>query len=182
MSIHHSRLFASVCVLAMLSAYGCDDDWKRDRVDRFGPSPISFRPLGQPLINSVDFFSRGVTLLRPTVTPLPTGSVACPIRQPFLAPFTILTTGNGVSDLFLTEVQMRFVDRVGVIGGSMTIPRPQLVERFGHTSIPAFDTRPFEFAFPFGCVGEPVGTVAVVVVSGDSVGRDFRTSLALSVH
>jgi hypothetical protein len=183
MTIHRSRLLASVCLLASLWGYGCDDDkgWKDDRFGRLRPSPIAFRPFGQSAVNSTDFFSRGVTLQRASVTPERIGGAACPVA-PFFAPFSIVATGDGLADLFVKEVQMRFVDRVGVFGGSMTIGHPQLVQRFGSTGLPSVGSRLFPFSFPLGCSGQPAGTLSVVVLSGDSFGREIRTPLSLLVH
>jgi hypothetical protein len=182
MSIHDSRFIALLGVLAILSSYGCDDDDRgRDRVDRIGPSPISFIGLGEPPINSTDFYSGGVTLQPTIIIPQHIGGAACPTHPPFLAPIRIVARGIGESDLFLSQVHMRFVDRRGVVGGSMSVARSQLVQLFGSTRIPPSSARSFPFSFPFGCVGEPVGTLSVVVSSEDSDRRERRTSLSVSV-
>jgi len=183
MSSHHTRLLAAVCILGTFSSYGCDDNGEADeRANSIGPSPITFSGFSQPAVNSTDFFSRGVTLQRETVTPQLVAGAACPTRPPFQASFGIVGSGEGESDAFLREVQMRFVDRVGVSGGSMTIAQPQLLELFGSTRIPRFGRRLFPFTFPFGCVGHPAGTLAVVVFTGDSSGQQLRTSLSLAVN
>jgi hypothetical protein len=183
MSSHHTRLLAEVCILFTLSSFGCDDKGEADDpVNRIGPSPITFNGFSQPAVNSTTFFSRGVTLERETVTPQLVAGAACPTRPPFQASFGIVGSGDGESDAFLREVQMRFVDRAGVSGGSMTIAQPQLLQLFGSTLIPRFGRRSFPFTFPFGCVGDPAGRLAVVVLTGGSSGQQLRTSLSLAVN
>ena len=188
MSINRSRLLGLLCVLATLPGYGCEDNHDKDRrVHRIGPSPISFNGIGfngvgQPAVNSTDFFAHGVTLQPAVTVPQALTGAACPTRQPFQVPFRIVGTGHGRSDLFLDQVQMRFVDRSGVVGGARTIVRPELVERFGSTHFPAVGTRSFPLTLPFGCVGQPFGTLEVVVLAGDSVRRDVRTSFLIDVR
>jgi hypothetical protein len=184
--IHNTRLLASMCLLAALSMYGCDDDdngRKRDRIDRIGPSPISFRGFSQPLTNSTDLFSRGVTLQRDIITPQLIAGTGCPTSRPFLAPFTIVGTANGELDIFLREVQMRFVDRFGIPGGSRTLAQAQLAGLFGSTRLPSQGSRLFPLSFPLGCLDQPAGTLALVVVTGDLLGRrELRTFLSVSVQ
>jgi hypothetical protein len=182
MSIH--RLLAPLCLLATLSSYGCDDNGRTDdRVDRIGPSAITFNSrFGESAINSTGFFSRSVTLQTTVITPQRITGAACPTRPPFLAPIRILARGNGQSDLFVSQVQMRFVDRTGVFGGWMTIAQPQIVELLGSTRIPPLGTRSFPLSFPFGCIGQPAGTLTVVVFTADSSGHEVRTPLSMSVR
>ena len=177
MHVHQPLAFARIGVrFGTLLSYGCDDsDAADDRAHRIGPSGISFSGIGEPAVNSVDYFARGVTLQPAVAVPQPLTGAACPARPPFQAPFRIVGTGDGRSDLFIDEVQMRFVDRSGVVGGAMTMTRPQLDERFGSTHLPAVGVRSFPLTLPFGCIGHPVGTLHVVVVSGDSRHRDVRT-------
>lgn len=184
MSIHRSRLIAPLFLVATLSSYACDDTDNRteDRVDRIGPSPISFNGFAEPLVNSTDFFSRGVTLQSSITTPQPVRNAACPTHPPFRVPITIVAGGFGDADLFLSQVQMRFVDRVGVDGGSMVIAQPQLVALFGSTRIPRRGTRSFPLSFPFGCVGQSAGTLSLAVFGRDSRGREMRTSFSVQVR
>ena len=185
MSINRSRLLGLLCVLTTLSGYGCDDDNHdgHDRGHRIGPSPISFNGVGQPAVNSIDYFAHGVTLQPAVTVPQALTGSACPTRPPFQVPFRIVGSGHGRSDLFIDEVQMRFVDRAGVVGGAMTMVRPQLIERFGSTHLPAVGTRAFPLTLPFGCVGRSVGTLEVVVLAGDSRERGVRrSSLSIDVR
>ena len=184
MSINRSRLLGLLCVLTTLSGYGCDDDHDGDhhRVHNIGPSPISFSGVGQPASNSIDFFAHGVTLQPAVTIPQALTGAACPTRQPFQVPFRIVGTGHGRSDIFIDEVQMRFVDRAGVLGGAMTVARPQLVQRFGSTDLPSVGTRSFPLTLPFGCVGQPVGTLEVIVLAGGSRERGVRRSLSIDVR
>src|SRR6187549_349 len=169
MSLNRSRWLGVLCILATLGISGCDDnDNLDDRADRIGPSPISFNGLGEPAVNSLDFFAHGVNLQPAVTAPQPLTGAACPSRPPFQVPFRIVGSGHGRSDLFIHEVQMRFVDRAGVIGGAMTLAGPQLTERFGSTQLPAVGTRSFPLVLPFGCVGSPVGVLHVFVLAGDA--------------
>jgi hypothetical protein len=183
MYINRSRLLGLLCVLATLSSYGCDDkDVRNDRIAPIGPSRISFNGIGQTPVNPFDI-SGGAMAVQPAVAvPQPIAGARCPTRQPFQVPFSILGTGRGRSDLFVNEVQMRFVDRAGVVGGTMTMARTQLADRFGSTELPAVGTRSFPLSLAFGCLGRPVGTLEVVVLTGDSRTHDMRTSLSIDVR
>jgi hypothetical protein len=64
----------------------------------------------------------------------------------------------------------------------MTIPRQDLIHRFGSTALPAFGTRAFPFSFPFGCVGLPIGTLTVIVSAGDSLGRGSSATVQLDIR
>ena len=68
--------------------------------------------------------------------PIAIAGVACPDPR-FVAPFTLALSGNGFSDLFLTQVDLQFVDRLGVTTPMRSISHPALTERFGSTRIPA---------------------------------------------
>jgi hypothetical protein len=183
MSINRSRLLGLLCILTTLPGYGCDDNHDADdRVNRIGPSPISFNGIGQPAVNSTDYFAHGVTLQPAVTVPQALTGAACPTRQPFQVPFRIVGTGHGRSDRFIDQVQMRFVDRSGVVGGAMTMVRAELAERFGSTHLPAVGTRSFPLTLPFGCVGQPMGTLEVVVLAGDSRRRDVRTAFLIDVR
>jgi hypothetical protein len=183
MSIHQSPLVASLLIVAALSSYGCDDNSRPEgRVQPLGPSPLSFRGFGEPLINSTDFFSRGVTLQRGTITAQRLPGALCPANPPFLAPVTIVASADRSSDLFLNHVDMRFVDRAGVSGGSTTFARSHLVDLFGSTRIPRLGTRSFRFPFRFGCFGQPAGTLTIGVVTGDASGGEMRTVQSIGIE
>jgi hypothetical protein len=80
-------------------------------------------------------------------------------------------------------VQMQFVDLAEIRAGTATLGRPELAVQFGTTAIPTVGTRAFPFAFPFGCnVLQPTGTLTVVVVIGDSRGREARAVKQLTVR
>jgi hypothetical protein len=110
------------------------------------------------------------------------GAGLCPVQQPFLAPFNLVFVGDGTSDLFLRSVQMQFVDLAEIRAGTATLGRPELAVQFGTTAIPTVGTRAFSFAFPFGCNVLPTGTLTVIVVVGDSRGRDATTVKQLAVR
>lgn len=182
MFIHRSRLVASLLFLAVLSTYGCDDNG--GTYTRFsGTGPSSIGSIGfSELTNSTDFFSRGVTLRPGTIAAQRVRGGLCPAAPPFVAPVTIVAIGNGAADFFLTHVDLEFVDRTGLFGGSLAVPRSQLMDWFGSTHIPHRGTRSFVIPFRFGCVGQPTGTLRVVVFGGDGFGRELRTSQSVVVR
>jgi hypothetical protein len=105
------------------------------------------------------------------------------VQQPFIAPFNLVFVGDGTtSDLFLRSVQMQFVDLAELRAGTATLGRPELAVQFGTTAIPTVGTRAFPFTFPFGCNVLPTGTLTVVVVIGDSRGREATTVRQLAVR
>jgi hypothetical protein len=106
----------------------------------------------------------------------------CPVQVAFIAPFNVVFQGDGRTDLFLSTVQMQFVDLAELRAGTTTMGRPELAVQFGTTAIPTFGTRAFPFEFPFGCNVLPTGTLTVVVVVGDSRGREATTVRQLVVR
>jgi len=181
MPVRHARSLVALCLLVGL-AYGCEDDDSRGgRRSRIAPSPISFIGGAEPALNSIDFFSRGVSLQPAVISPQRVGGAACPNRSPFLLPFAIVTSGSG-AELFLNRVDMRFVDRSGVLGGARTVDGRELAELFGSTVIPVSGTRSFRLSLPLGCVGEPVGTLDVTVSMRDGDGRETRRPMSVPVR
>ena len=144
----------------------------------FIPSPLP--PPPNPL--SGTFVSRGVFVQPAAIQAVPVSTAFCPFQQPFLAPFNIVFVGDGTSDLFLSTVQMQFVDLAEIRAGTRTLGRPELAVQFGTTVIPTFGTRAFPFAFPFGCDVLSTGTLTVIVVVADSRGREARIVRQLVVR
>ena len=174
MCIHHLRVLVPLFLLAALLSYGCADDGGTSVLSHgAGPSQLSFTSA---------FVSRSVQVHPAFIDPVVIPGASCPTHQPFLAPISVVFHGEGRSDLSLTQVQMQFVDRGGIVGGMMTIPRQDLIHRFGSTALPAFGTRAFPFSFPFGCVGLPTGTLTVVVSAGDSLGRGSSATVQLDIR
>ncbi|MGH9256383.1 MAG: hypothetical protein ACRD3C_17635, partial [Vicinamibacterales bacterium] len=161
----HTRLTA-LLVIAVLSSFGCDESDRK--------SLLVNRGVGPSLLPSDLLISRGFVVQPAFVDARRVGAAVCPTHPPFLAPFNVVFDGHGQSDLFLSRVQMQFMDTTGIPAGTMTLGEPELATRFGSTIVPAFGTRTFPFAFPFGCAGLPTGTLTVVVVAGDSLGRERR--------
>ena len=181
MSLRRGCAVVAVCLVFGL-AYGCDDDdSRRDRRNGIAPSPLSFSGVGEPAVNGIDFFSRGVSLQPAVIAPQRVGGASCPNTAPFLLPFEIRAAGAG-AELFLSQIDMRFVDRSGVFGASRGIDRRELVELFGSTNIPLRGSRSFRLSLPFGCVGEPVGTLDVTVSMRDRDGRETKRSLSVPVR
>jgi hypothetical protein len=169
------RMYVVVPILISLSlvSSGCDDsDSKVALSNGVGPSPVA-----SPL-----FVSRGAMVRPSSIEAQRVFDAACPAQPPFLAPFNVVFEGDGRSGVFLSDVQMQFVDSAGTRAGSMTLGPSALAARFGSTRVPASGTRTFPFAFPFGCVGLPTGTLTVVVVAGDGNGRENRTAARLPVR
>jgi len=174
MSIHHLRVLLPLVLLAALSSYGCaDDDTTTVLSNSAGPSPLS---------STSAFVSRAVQVEPAFIEPVPIPGASCPNQQPFSAPVSVVFQGQGRSDLSLTQVQMQFVDRTGIRGGVMTIPRQDLIHSFGSTALPAFGTRSFPFSFPFGCVGVPTGTLTVIVFAGDTLGRGSSATVHADIR
>ena len=184
MFTHHAHRLAALCILATLTSYGCEDDngGSGNRVSSLRPSAISFNGLGEPAINSTDFYAHGVTLQPAVVIPQPVSGAACPTRPPFVAPFRVGVTNDDAEDVFLSEVQINFVPRGGAVGEAVTLSGSRLVDLFGSTRIPRFATRLFPLTLPFGCNGNRAGTLSVGVFMGDSSGRTRHRSLAVEVR
>jgi len=172
--IYRLRVLVPLCLFAALSGYGCDDNGTPSAsVNGVGPSPLT---------STGPFVSRLVQVVPAFIDPVPIAGTVCPNHQPFLAPMNVVFRGDGRSDLNLTHVQMQFVDSSGTVGGLMTVPQTGLVLRFGSTALPSFGTRAFPFSFPFSCVGLRTGTLTVVVVTGDSRGRETSSRMLVDVR
>lgn len=168
------KFVALPCVLGALLSFGCDDPGDRNRgVNVVGPSVLTPSPA---------LLSRAFLVQPAFIDPLLLAGAVCPTRPPFLAPLSVVFRGDGRSGLFLSQVHVQFVDRGGILGGSMMFGRTDLVHRFGSTTLPAFGTRFFPFEFPFGCVGLPTGMLTVVVLAGDARGRESSTRLQVPIR
>jgi len=188
MRILHACMLAPVVVLGVLSSFGCDSDDSPTELNAAGPSPFASGPFDSRGIgsrpSSSGLFVNGSDMVEPGfVRAQRVGEAFCPGRPPFLAPFNVVMQGDGRPDLFLSDVQMQFVDTAGIRSETLRLGRPELATRFGSTTSPAFGIRTFPFSFPFGCGGFlPTGTLTVIVVSGDSRGREERTVARLPVR
>jgi hypothetical protein len=206
------RPVAPLLVVALLSSLGCENDGSGSNTLLFnggvGPSPTSSnlivrRPdvavppsspgLGlPPTLNapptlgfpppSTTLVNRGVFVGPGSIQAQRVATAFCPIQVAFVAPFNVVFTGDGTSDLFLSSVQMQFVNLAEIRAGTRTLGRPELAVQFGTTAIPAFGTRTFPFAFPFACDVLPTGTLTVVVVVADSRLREATTVRQLVVR
>ncbi|MET0213387.1 MAG: hypothetical protein ABW292_10315, partial [Vicinamibacterales bacterium] len=140
------------------------------------PPTLGFPPPSTTLVN------RGVFVGPDSIQAQRVATAFCPIQVAFVAPFNVVFQGDGTSDLFLSRVQMQFVDLAEIRAGTRTLGRPELAVQFGTTAIPAFGTRTFPFAFPFACDVLPTGTLTVVVVVADSHAREATTVRQLVVR
>jgi len=182
MRILHARMLAPVVMLGVLSSFGCDGNGTTtDLVNGVGPSPLPSEPFDSRGVGSrppsSGLFVNGSDMVQPDlVRAQRVGEAFCPGRPPFLAPFNVVMQGNGRPDVFLSDVQMQFVDSAGIRSETLRLGRPELATRFGSTTFPAFGTRTLPFSFPFGCGSFlPTGTLTVMVLAGDSRGREERT-------
>ena len=159
-------------LLLALASLGCENDGVHTQI---GPSSVSS--------SDAPYVSWAVTVEPPVVIVQPVPAAACPAATPFVAPVNLVLRGDGVTDLSLSRVHMQFMDRTGAAGGSTVFTATELTSRFGSTLIPVFGTRTFPLVFPFGCVGQPFGTLTVVAFVVDGSGRERRSSVnvALSV-
>ena len=161
-------------VFGVLTTVGCEDSGSKTLLfnSGTGPSPHA----------DARFVSQGVMVQPTSIDAHRVGDPLCPAHPPFLAPFNVVFQGDGRSDVFLSSVQMQFVDLQEMRAGVTTLGRPELDVRFGSTTLPAFGTRVFPFSFPFGCAGLPGGTLTVTVVAGDSNGHERRTVTRIPVR
>jgi hypothetical protein len=169
MPIVHARLWAPLLVFVALSTAGCDDSNRKTLLVNGGPPLVFPTRLSDPI-------GLGGVIVQPALIQAQRVSASvCPGTPPFLAPFNVVLRGDGRPDVFLSDVQMQFVDPFGVRAGAMVIGSPELTTRFGSTIIPAIGTREFPFSFAFGCSRVSTGTLTVAVLTGDSQGRRERT-------
>jgi hypothetical protein len=181
-------MLAPVVVLGVLSSFGCDSDGSSTDLNAAGPSPITSDPFDSRGIGRRPpapglFVNRSDMVQPELVRAERVGEAFCPGRPPFLAPFNVVMQGDGRPDVFLSDVQMQFVDTAGIRSETLRLGRPELATRFGSTTFPAFGIRTFPLSFPFGCGGLlPTGTLTVIVVTGDSRGGEERTVARLPVR
>ena len=122
-----------------------------------------------------------VFLESPSVHPVGLPEPTCP-GPLFVAPFNLVVHADSRSDLFVTQMQMQFVDRAGIRSPERIITRADLEERFGSTRVMASEARRFPFEFSLGCVSAPQGIVTVGVGFRDSRQRESTTSLVVRVQ
>ncbi len=174
--MHHRqcrRGFARVLLAAVLASSACDDgNGSNSQVISVGPSGVT-----SGFVN----FAEGLTFRPAVVTPLAVAGALCPSIPPLLAPFSVVFHGDGRSDLYLSQVRIEFIGPTGASGGTRTLQKLELLDRFGSVALPVFGSREFGFSFPFGCLGAPTGALLVVLVTEDSFGRKGRRSLRIPV-
>jgi len=126
------------------------------------------------------FATQSITVSPSQISPIVLGT-SCPDAR-FVAPFTLGINGNGFTDLFLAQVDMQFVNRIGVTTPMLSISRQALIERFPSIRITALETRVFPFEFPLGCTSAPSGTLTISVVLADAQQRERRTTMTMPVR
>jgi hypothetical protein len=183
----HARMLAPVVVLGALSSFGCDGN-DSVLVNSAGPSRFASEPFDSrgmaPRPSSSRLYVNSADMVQPgLVRAQRVGEALCPGRPPFVAPFNVVMQGDGRPDMFLSDVEMQFVDTAGIRSETLRFGRPELATRFGSTTFPATGIRTLPFSFPFGCGSFlPTGTLTVIVIAGDSRGREERTVARLPVR
>ena len=100
----------------------------------------------------------------------------------FSAPFNVVVSADSSSDLFVSQMQMQFVDRTGIRSPERTITRADLNGRFGTRPRGAAESRRFPLEFSLGCVGAPQGTVTIAIGLADSQRHERQTSVVMTVR
>jgi hypothetical protein len=128
------------------------------------------------------FASAGMNITPSQIQPVVIVGAVCPDPR-FVAPFTLGLVGDGFTDQFLVQVDVQFVNRLGVTTPNLSITRETLIQRFTSTRIGAIETRTFPLEFPFGCAGAvPPGTLTVAATLVDSQQRERRTVMTMPVR
>ena len=172
MAIRDARSLSPLILIAVLLSFGCEDsaDVQSSGV---GPSYISTSRLVS---------SQTVSIQPDIINAQFVPGAFCPTQPPFLAPVNLVFRVGTATDLFLNRIQMQFIDRAGTRGSFVAFTRQDLLSRFGSLMVPAFGTRTFPFAFPFGCVGLSSGLLNVVVFVVDPFGREESTTIRVSIR
>ena len=133
-------------------------------------------------IGGVDSVRRNslVFVESPVVEAVGLPDATCP-GPVFSVPFNVVVSADSQSDLFVTQMQMQFVDHTGVRSPERMVTRAALEERFGSTRVAASESRRFPLDFSLGCVGSPDGTLTIVIVFADSQ-RERQTSTIVNVR
>jgi hypothetical protein len=171
MSIHRASSVVCLSLATVLLGIACDDE-RTTSVS--GPSVAG--PHGGGRASA----TQNITVSPSQIQPLVLGT-SCPDAR-FIAPFTLGISGNGFTDLFLAQVDLQFVDRIGVTTPMLSISRAALIERFASTRITALETRVFPFEFPLGCTSAPSGTLTISVVLADAQQHERRTTMTMPVR
>ena len=172
MSIRRASSFVWCPVLAVLFTVACDNE---PLTTVSGPSVTG--STGGARASA----TQGISVSPSQIQPLLILGASCPDPR-FVAPFTLNISGNGFSDVFLAQVDMQFVDRIGVTTPMHSITRTALIERFGSTRITALETRTFPLEFPLGCASAPAGTLIITVALNDTQQRERRTMVSMPVR
>ncbi len=105
----------------------------------------------------------------------------CPGSPPFLVHFRLIVReGRGI-DVQVREVRLRFVDRNGVTGLDLLLSSADLGRQFDSTLVAAHSSRDFPFSPRFGCAGDPVGVLYVLVVLVDANGSSQTSEVQIAI-
>jgi hypothetical protein len=172
MSIRRASSLQWLALATVLFAVGCDSN---PTTTVSSPSPISGRAVASAGMS-------GVSITPSQIQPVVIVGAVCPDPR-FVAPFALGLVGNGFTDQFLVQVDVQFVNRLGVTTPNLSITRETLIQRFTSTRIGAIETRTFPLEFPFGCAGAvPPGTLTVAATVVDSQQRERRTVMTMPVR
>jgi hypothetical protein len=104
-----------------------------------------------------------------TVFARPVRVAFCPTVPPFTAVLQ-LSIHAGTLRLFVTQIDLRFVDTSGITMPQVTLPAPVLTTQFGTALVEARQTRVFPLSMGLGCGFGQRGTITAVVFARDQNG------------
>jgi hypothetical protein len=157
-------------ILMMVLVAACSETGRRG----VGPSPLS----------TADSASRGALSAGVQTSPVAVRSISgptCPTLPPLVASFNLNVQAPGDVPVSVRHITMSFTDTNGLTAPSVTLPAPVLTRQFGSTLVQARSQRAFPLTFPFGC-GTAAGTLVVVVVVGDDLGRETTAQVTAAVR
>lgn len=160
------RALSLVVVVAAAATLGCDDG-KSTVIGATNPS--------------APFTNRAIFVGAPSVQSIPALDAGCPHSR-FVAPFNLVISADGSSDVFLSRVQMQFADHAGALTPPTMITQPNLSTPFASTRVPAMESRTFPFEFPLDCGAVPPGMLHLMVFTTDSQHREQQTPLRVPVR
>lgn len=163
----HRALSLAVCAALSAVTMGCDDDTgSSTRIGMVSPTAA--------------FVNRAVSVTPASVQSVKVPGAFCP-QSPLVAGFNLVMTADDF-DLFVTSIEMQFVDLTGLRSPRTSMTVSDLANRFGSTRIAAQGTRTFPLQFPFGCAGVPPGTLSLIVIMTDTQQRERRMSFDVPVR
>jgi hypothetical protein len=168
-------MVASALLAALLTAAGCD----RNTGSPTGPTATAEQEsmtagTTTPSTPSLSV-SPAALITQPVLNSL------CPSVPPFVVPFQLAVQGGNQSTS-ITDITMRFTDRLGVPMPPVTLPAPALTAQFGSALVAARSLRTFPLSFRLGCGPGVPGTLVVIVDTTDGNGVPGSTEISAPVR